>query len=178
MMSGIALIQSAEQYMMLTYKELSKIAFPIFALPSSNWHTQDGLFFVDNILVDDRNVDKPTLGQRRLISPQGNFMKLGKAVVDEVGLFKQQNRAFIDSKGVPFIYIKSKMLPLNYYNIEKKEGLGHSCRIKIVGIKQEFLVPTCPTDSMRWAGILSIQGYPWKIYEFSETYKPPTRRKI
>lgn len=177
-MNGMISTQIVEGYMILTYKELGKIQFPVFMLPSSNWHTQDGLFYVDNTLVDDRNIDKPTLGLRRISSPQGPFVRLSKAVVDEVGLFKQTTKSFIDTNGVPFIYARTKFVSLQYYKIEDIEGLGHSCRIKLQGIRERFLVPSRPHVDMQWAGVLHLHGYPWKIYEWSETYKPSTRRKI
>ena len=164
--------------MILTLRDFDRIVFPAFILPNSNWHTQDGLFFVDNKLVDDRNIDRPTLGQRRLASPQGNFMPLGKAIIGEIPLIKQTANTFIDSSGTPFIYLKTKMASLKYYRIEEIEGITHSCRIKLVGVRTKFLLPRPPDSSMLWAGVLHLQGYAWRIYEFSEEYKSPTRRKI
>lgn len=177
-MSGMISTPTVEYFMILSYKELHTVQFPVFILPSSNWHTQDGLFFVDNKLVDDRNIDKPTLGQRRIVSPQGDFLPLGKALIDEVGVIKQSTKAFIDSKGQPFIYAKTKMANIEYYKIDDIQGLEHCSRIKVFGLRNNFLVPRPPEPGMTWAGIIHLHGYAWKIYEFSETYKPPTRRKI
>ena len=52
--------------MVITYKTIGHIAFPAFPLPSSNWEEQDGLLYLDNKLLDDKNMKGKTLGRRRL----------------------------------------------------------------------------------------------------------------
>ena len=54
--------------MVITYKTLGHIAFPAFPLPSSNWEEQDGLLYLDNKLLDDKNMKGKTLGRRRPVS--------------------------------------------------------------------------------------------------------------
>ena len=52
--------------MIVTYKEIKKIKFPVFILPNSNWELVDGLLLIDNQVVDDKNMPGASLGIRRL----------------------------------------------------------------------------------------------------------------
>ena len=47
------------------------------------------------------------------------------------------------------------------------EGIGHPMR-----------VPRPPAPEMVWAAVLYLNDAPWIIYEFSETKKSDTRRKV
>ena len=51
--------------MVLTYKDLNKIEFPVYKIGSGDWTRADGLLFIDDQLVDDTNQDGETLGVRR-----------------------------------------------------------------------------------------------------------------
>jgi len=164
--------------MVITYRDLAKIKFPVYCLPSSNWHTVDGLLYVDNILVDDKNVPEPTLGLRRLKSPFKNILPLKKSVNDIVGIIKQPYNAFIDSRGVPFLYQKTIMASLTYQRIKKIEKKVRVCVLHIQGSKSTFIIPRPPPEDMLWVGILYLQGYPWKLYEYSNTPQRSSRRKI
>ena len=105
--------------MIVTYRTLDKVNFPVFILPSSNWDTPDGLLYLDGELVDDRNMSGTTLGQRRLQTPHKGLLPLKKSVNNVIGIIKQPSFCFIDSTGMPFIYQKTKMLPLRYRKIRK-----------------------------------------------------------
>ena len=41
--------------MVITYKNLHKLVFPVFLLDSGNWDTSDGLLFIDGEVLDDKN---------------------------------------------------------------------------------------------------------------------------
>ena len=74
--------------MIITYKTINKIKFPVFQLPNSNWSTQDGLMFIDREIVDDKNMRGETLGLRRIQSPF-TMMKLNRSVNNIIGIIKQ-----------------------------------------------------------------------------------------
>ena len=75
--------------MIVTYKTLDRVEFPVFILPSSNWDLTDGLLYLDGELVDDRNMSGKTLGQRRLQTPHKGLLPLKKSVNSLVGILKQ-----------------------------------------------------------------------------------------
>ena len=102
--------------MVITYKTISRVALPAFPLPSSNWEEQDGLLYLDNKLLDDKNMKGKTLGRRRLQTPFKDLFPLKAAVTDTIGLIKHGKSAFIDNDGTPFLYEKTHSSSLKYYN--------------------------------------------------------------
>ena len=99
--------------MVITSKQINKVNFPVFVLGSDNWSIQDGLVYLDGLLLDDRNIKATTLGKRRLLTPYNNLYKLSRAVINHTGILKQTKNSFIDNKGLLFIYEKTRYLPLN-----------------------------------------------------------------
>lgn len=164
--------------MVISYNTHQRIKFPVYILPSNNWHSIDGLLYVDNQLVDDRNVPESTLGMRRLKTPFKNLLPLKKSVNDLVGIIKQPTNTFIDSSGVPFLYQKTKLASVKYLRIKKITKKGNVCVLALHGSKATFIIPRPPPETVHWAGVLYLQGYPWRLYEYSPTYKSSIRRKV
>jgi len=164
--------------MVITYKHLGNIVFPIFKLPSDNWSEQDGLVYLDGQLLDDRNMEGETLGLRRLQSPFRDFMEIQKSLVDIVGLLKQPPASYIDNKGRLFTYQKTFFAQVKYYKIKRIEGREIASILWLRGINFPFRLPRPPLPENTWAGVLHVQGIPWIIYEFAESKKDATRRKI
>lgn len=163
--------------MIITYKTITKITFPVFILPSSNWNIVDGLMFLDKEIIDDKNMPGATLGIRRLQSPF-TMKKLNRSVSSFVGILKQSRNTFIDSAGVPFIYQKTEMASLKYLKIKKIVRKEVAALVYVHGSSSPFTVPRPPQDGMLWAGVLHLHGLPWELYEYSEDFKKNTRRKI
>jgi len=81
----------------ISYRSIKSIKFPVFVVPSANWLQADGLVFVDEQLIDDKNMPGETLGIRRMQTPHRELLKLRKALVDLNGILKQRTNTFIDS---------------------------------------------------------------------------------
>ena len=107
--------------MVITHKTIGKIQFPVFILPSSNWEERDGLLYLDNRIIDDRNMAGETIGKRRMQTPKKNLMPIRGSLSSLVGILKQTSKTFIDSKGVPFLYEKTRSCSLRYYRIKRVE---------------------------------------------------------
>ena len=67
---------SSKKNMVVTFRTINKITFPVFVLGSDNWSTQDGLVYLDGLLLDDKNIVANTLGKRRLLTPFKNLYQL------------------------------------------------------------------------------------------------------
>ena len=94
--------------MVINYKKFSDVKFPVYILPSSNWEEIDGLLYVDNKLVDDKNMSGKTIGMRRLQTPMKNILPLKRSISSSLGIIKQDRiSSFIDTEGTPFIYEKT-----------------------------------------------------------------------
>lgn len=163
--------------MVITYRGISSIVFPIYPLPSSNWESADGLLFIDGKVVDDKNMRGETLGTRRL-QTSFELLPLKKAVLDFTGMIKQSNNVFIDSTGIPFIYQKTKMLPLRYKKIKHIDRKVVASVLHLEGERHPIKIIRPPESGMTWAGVLYYQELPWKLYEYSEESKKDTRRKV
>jgi len=164
--------------MVIGYRQLPKITFPVFLLPSGNWEESDGLVFLDNDILDDKNQVGKTLGARRMQTPHRNLQVLKHMIAYPNGLLKQRTKYFIDNTGRPFIYEKTTMLPLKYLKISKVELKTSATLITVKGYNAPFTVPRPPETGMTWAGVLHLKGLPWMLYEYSETKLKDTRRKV
>ena len=164
--------------MVITYKTFGHITFPAFLLPSSDWEEQDGLLFIENKLVDDKNMKGKTLGIRRLQTPFKELLPLKGSVSDALGLIKQRKNYFIDNDGTPFLYEKTRSASLKYYKIRKVERKNSASVVWLKGINFPFKIPRPPTADTSWAGVLHLSGIPWMLYEYSEFEKSDTRRKV
>ena len=49
--------------------DYSKINFPVFSVHTDNVEFIDGILWIDNQVLDDKNMSGDTLGKRRLQSP-------------------------------------------------------------------------------------------------------------
>ena len=164
--------------MIVTYKNLKDITFPAFLLPSSNWSLQDGILFLDNMVLDDQNMPGKTLGLRRLQTPFRTLVNLRKAVTSPVGVIKQSNQPFIDSLGKLFIYEKTIYTPLKYYKIKRIDKKGTYSLVWLRGVNSPFEVSRPPLSQYVWAAVLHIKQFPWMLYEYSEAKLRDTIRKI
>ena len=164
--------------MVITYKTLSRITFPVFVLPSSDWEEHDGLLFIEKKLVDDKNMKGKTLGLRRLQTPFRDLLQLKGSIADTLGLIKHTKSAFIDNDGIPFLYEKTHSASLKYYKIRKIERKNSASVVWLKGVNFPFKIPRPPSVDTTWAGVLHLSGIPWILYEYSEFKKSDTRRKV
>jgi len=164
--------------LVITYKQLPKITFPVFILPSEDWSFSDGLMFMDGKVVDDRNMEGKTLGIRRLQTPYPTLFPLRRSIDYLNGILKQQKKTFIDSKGIPFIYEKTIRCQLKYYRIKKKELRDTECLLWLKGVSTPFSCPRPPDESYGYAGILLLSRFPWILYEYSDQPKKDTWRLV
>jgi len=164
--------------MIITYKNTDKIQFPVFLLDSGNWDSIDGMLFLDNEVLDDKNQIGDTLGARRMQTSHKNLHVLKRMIMSHNGILKQSTKYFIDNKGMPFIYEKTKFAKLQYLKIKEVQLKDTATLIRVKGYNAPFTVPRPPTVGYDWVGILHLNGFPWMIYEYSETKLKDTRKKV
>ena len=163
----------------ITYRSLSKINFPAYILPSDNIWKEDGIVYVDGLVVDDRNMPSKSLGIRRLQTPFRDLLPLRKSVNSFNGIIKNMgNTCYMDSKGTIFIYEKTEMCSLEYHRIQRIDRKDTGSILWLKGIHFSFDIPRPPSPEMVWAGVLYFKGLPWKLYDFSETKLNKTKKKI
>lgn len=163
---------------MITFRTAHTLDFPVYILSSSNWDEQDGLLYVDNRVVDDKNMPGKSLGTRRLQTPFKDLYPLRSSLNNLLGIIKQTENTFIDSSGTPFIYEKTQSCSLKYYKIRKIDRKESSCVLWLKDINFPFKIPRPPESGFTWTGVLHKNNIPWMIYEYSENKKSDTRRKV
>jgi len=164
--------------MLINYKAIHKVTFPVFLLPNDNWYSQDGLLFVDNQIVDDKNQPGETLGVRRLQTPFKELLPLRKSLNTFVGVIKQRKAPYIDTLGKCFLYDKTKFVPLKYLKIKRIDRKEIASLLWLHGVPFPFVIPRPPPVECKWAGVLFLNNSPWVLYEYSMEKKKNTRRKI
>jgi len=164
--------------MVVTFKNIQKVVFPVYKVGSSNWSNSDGLIFIEDQIVDDRNMPGNTIGIRRLQTPHKNLYKLNKKIDNLTGILKSNTNIFIDTKGSIFLYDKTYFSKLKYYRIKRIDKKETACLLWLAGIKTPFIIPRPPEPGILYAGVLHFHGLPWVLYEYSETKKKDTRRKV
>lgn len=163
--------------MQIDYTELHRITFPVFGVNSDDFFLQDGLLFLDNIVIDDRNQIGKTLGLRRAQTPHQTY-PIRYCYDDFVSLLRGRHRTFIDNVGFWFVYEKTKYCNVIFHKIirvAKKEKLSY---LKLSGVNFPVLVRRPPPEGKDWTGVLYVDKTPWMPYEYSETYCKPFKRKI
>jgi len=164
--------------LIVTYRDVLRVTFPVFKLPSDNLEFTDGLLTLGGKIVDDKNMEGKTLGARRLQTYMKPLHPLRLAVLDLTGIIKQRERYFIDSKGIPFIYEKTRSCKLSYYRIKKVERKETASLLWLHGVRAPIKIPRPPFTEYRWAGILHLNKFPWLLYEFSEVKLKDSNRKV
>lgn len=164
--------------MVVTFKSLNKIKFPVYPLDSGNWQRLDGLLFLDGKIVDDRNMSGDSLGVRRLQTPHKNLYNLKHQVDHFRGMLKSDKKHFIDTNGTPFIYEKTEFCRLVYYRIKKVVKKEDCCLLYLYGVKNPFIIPRPPAESAEFAGVILYHNLPWVLYAYSERKNSDTRRKV
>ena len=79
--------------------DYSKINFPVFSVHTDNVEFIDGILWIDNQVLDDKNMSGDTLGKRRLQSPMKSLYPLKYMLEDEVEMIKHSGKYYIDSNG-------------------------------------------------------------------------------
>ena len=87
--------------MIVTYKDVQSVTFPVFKITGNNWSYSDGLLFLDDQLLDDKNMPGQTLGIRRLQTPFKNLFPLRNALINHIGIIKQTGKTLLTRKAIP-----------------------------------------------------------------------------
>lgn len=162
--------------MVITYKNISKVSFPVFYLPNSKWREEDGILFLDEKVLDDRNMAGETLGIRRMQTPLKNLVPIKRSYDDLREIIKSKHNIFIDCKGIPFIYIKTDFVKLKYLHIKRLFKKTTHC---VIWVKDgRFVTKRPPDPTIKYVGVLHLEGRPWLLYNYSVTRGKDSRRKV
>ncbi len=164
--------------MIVNYKHLELINFPIFGLPSDDVYDSDGMLMYEGLVIDDKNQIGGTLGARRLQSPQP-LLKIQKYYSDLSMLLSAKNqRVFIDNLGYFFVYERTKFTKIKYHKILNVIERDVATILKVHDVSFPIIVKRPPPTGRSWVGILYLNNRPWLPYDYSVGYCASKRRKI
>lgn len=172
---------------------LKDLVWPVYRLSEKKPTVEDGVVFykaeyadIDtaqikfNIrVVDDKSIDKPTLGLRRLvIGNTRSLFPIGSAVYFLIDLIKlaKSTTWFIDSHGRVFQHKKIKRAKLQTHKITQvlpASGIG--CVLEVEGLVFRFKSMRAPESWEQYAGILYVDGghmlYGYYEYPIKDTWR-------
>jgi len=157
---------------------MQSIQFPIFVIHSDNVEELDGILWLDDQVLDDKNMEGDSLGMRRIQSPMKSIYPLRYMIEDEISYLKHRGTTFIDSSGKIIIKEKKRNARLLYHKIRKIELKDVAAVIWLEGIPFSFIEKRPPPAEYTWAGVLHLSGFPWKVWEYCEEKKKDTWRKV
>ena len=171
--------------------ELTAIVWPVFRLGEHEPQQLGGLIFyskeyldIDTVnysnryrVVDDKNIDKPTLGLRRL-QINDELFPIGTAIYFLHDLIKlaKPSTWFIDSHGKIFQHKKSMRAKLKTYKIKQVlpiQSIG--CILEIEGLAERFKSLQVPQSNDIYAGILTYAGSNILYGYYAQPIKPTWR---
>ena len=175
--------------------QLKDLVFPVFRLNEKKPETIDQVILyksqyadIDSAeetanyrVVDDKSIDKPTLGLRRLaLIGKTNLFPIGSAIYFLMDIIKiaKPNTWFIDSIGQLFQHKKSYRAKLQTFRIKQilpAEGLG--CVIELENISQRFKAMRMPESYELYAGIITY-NHGYMLYGYYEEPIKTTWRLI
>lgn len=170
--------------------QLDKVVWPVFRVGTREPKQQDGVTFLyneyadmDNVLhtnisiIDDKNIDKTTLGLRRLNIDKDKLYSLSISISTLQDLIKlaKPNTWFIDSAGQLFTYKKTTRAKLATHKIIQilpVSAIG--CVLEVEGFSERFKSVQIPVLE-RYAGILTYNSKNLLYGLYTEKIKPTWR---
>ena len=155
-----------------------KLVFPVFTVHTNDVELVDGILWIENQVLDDKNMKGDTLGVRRLQSPMKSIYPLKSMIKDIASLLRHQGRYYIDTSGYFFTKEKTKTAQLKYHKILRVEKKTIASVLWIKDCPFPFTLERPLPENMTWAGILYREGMPWPLYDVSQEKLKDTWRKI
>jgi len=85
---------------------------------------------------------------------------------------------FIDRSGKVFTYQKTLFCQLEYHKKKRVKKRKTASILHLNGASTKFTIRRPPEEFREDAGVLYLFGAPWIVYEFSQSKKPKTRKRI
>ena len=155
-----------------------KIKFPIYPIHTDEIILADGILWIENQVLDDKNMKGKTLGLRRLQSPMKSMYPIKYMIKDIRAYLDHQGKYYIDNIGYFFTKVKTTKVDLKYHKILR---VDQKIVVSILWVKDcpfPFNLERPLRKAQSWAGILYREGIPWLLYDTSAEKKKNSWRKI
>ena len=161
------------------FENIKSIKFPVYLLKTADWYKQDGVLFdADGSVIDDSNMPGKTIGVRRIQCGRTDLTKIKKAYTDFNSMLQSKKKIFVDSAGVPFVYLKTVNSPLIHHSVKRIEPKEDICLIWLNAVPYPMSIPRPPYGDARWARILYYKGSPWMLYDFTSERGKDSHKRV
>lgn len=159
-----------------TIKSLHEINYPAFKIEQEPFFI-DGLVFLNGRVIDDQNVSRETLGERRLLTSH-DLGPLRKTRWDLIDIVKDQGPDlwYIDNLGSVINYRRTTYENLVCHAIKDVIYRDTYSLILLDGINFPIVVKRPPVGS--YGQMLYYRGLPWKLYRILPEAVKTTRKKV
>jgi len=155
-----------------------RLKFPIYPIHTDEILSVDGLLWIEDQVLDDRNMKGNTLGLRRLQSPMKSMYPIKYMIQDIPSYLAHQGKFYIDNSGYFFTKEKNTRVDLKYHKIIRVDQKDIASVLWIKDCPFPFTLTRPLRKDQSWAGILYRAGVPWLLYDTSSEKKKNTWRKI
>ena len=155
-----------------------RLKFPIYPIHTDEILLVDGLLWIENQVLDDRNMKGETLGLRRLQSPMKSIYPIKYMIQVIPSYLQHQGKFYIDNTGYFFRKNKNTKVDLKYHKIMRVDQKDIASVLWIKDCPFPFTLDRPLRKDQSWAGILYRGGIPWLLYDTSAKKKKNTWRKI
>ena len=155
-----------------------KIQFPIFPVHTDEITLVDGILWIENQVLDDKNMKGKTLGIRRLQSPMKSIYPEKYMIKDIRSYHDHKGKFYIDNTGYFFRKQKTTKATLKYHKILRTEKKIVASVLWVKDCPFPFTLDRPLKDDQQWAGILYRDSIPWILYDTSSEKKKNSWRKI
>ena len=155
-----------------------RLKFPIYPIHTDEILSVDGLLWIEDQVLDDRNMKGNTLGLRRLQSPMKSIYPIKYMIQDIPSYLAHQGKFYIDNSGYFFTKEKNTRVDLKYHKIIRVDQKDIASVLWIKDCPFPFTLARPLRKDQSWAGILYRAGVPWLLYDTSAEKKKNTWRKI
>ena len=155
-----------------------RLKFPIYPIHTDEILSVDGLLWIEDQVLDDRNMKGDTLGLRRLQSPMKSMYPIKYMIQDIPSYLAHQGKFYIDNSGYFFTKEKNTRVDLKYHKIIRVDQKDIASVLWIKDCPFPFTLTRPLRKDQSWAGILYRAGVPWLLYDTSSEKKKNTWRKI
>lgn len=159
------------------------IEFPIFtiALTYKRVWTEDNVTYIETdsgvYVLDNKNIDGNTLGQRRL-RIKNSKLYIPRKVIHSVGqLVRSKYKTFLDNDGVLFKYYKTTIVPLKYLKVDRVVDTKAGCVLHFKNFDHPEIVSCRVAYGIKYVGYL-VTNVGYILYEYSDSFKGDTWRKV
>lgn len=176
----------------LNISEIYYLSYPLYRLPedfAESSEYDNTVLVYRNEIVDDKSINYPDIGSRRLHMLERNYnlpikplktilIPSFNAFLGIIAFKSTKLKVFMDSKGKVFSYKKTFFANVHYVRLEATEYRKTYSLVKGKQLFTPFIVNSGPTNPDCFLIIMYVNNAPWRVIGYSDGAGKSYRVKI